>query len=225
MRYLATIFNFDNLPNRIDRVRIVRENEGWLLLAVRWGFFVFDTISPLILFKLVLGLRKRSTLWLTKRAFIEIYALLWFAGEIIILLVINHSSQPNWLILIFIVLVLWRLVDILQSSFRLSFLRLKPTVIPARSLILILLNYAEIIMIFAVVYFIKQNHFNPPFEYVQNSLEYSISVFVPFIGVDINVSPHILWGKVIFYGQITSSILLHLVIIQRVLSYFRGGNN
>jgi len=217
MRYWETLINWDNRP-RIDRFRT---NRGWVLLAVRWFFFLIGILSPLIIWRLLFGFWERSKRWLQKRWFIEVYTLLWFVGDIAILLLINPSHQPNCLILFFLVLVLWRLVDVLQSGFSLSFLRDKPKIIPARSLILILFNYAEIIVIFSVVYFILQSHFVPSFNSILESLEYSFRVFVPFIETNDTFLPKDLHGNIVFYSEIVSSLFIHLFIVQRVLAYFR----
>jgi len=214
-----TIYNADGLPNRINSKRFARLNEGFLLISVRYILWFIDVASPMFFPRFFFGLCKKSWSWLTKRCFIEAYHLFFFVLEIIILICVDEP------ILLYGCFVLWRLIDILQSNFTLSFMRefssaRYTTPIPARSLILTFINYAEIIMIFAVAYFVWQ-HCIPELSSLWKSLEYSAGVFIPLIGIESLNSSLSVFGKILFYSEIASSLFIHLLIIQRILSYYK----
>ena len=202
-----------NWKNRPRDIRPFIFNRGFLLSVVKVLFWVINIFSPLLVFRLLLCWCERGRWWITRRWFIELFVLLWLVIEIIALRVISPSSQFNCL---FLIVVAWRWIDILQSQYSLSFLGNEPRVIPARSLLLIIINYVEMIMIFAIVYFILQSYGETLFKTTIDSLEYSFRVFVPFLEIN-NTFPI----KTVFYTEIISSIIIHLLIIQRVLAFFR----
>jgi len=194
-----------------------------LIRLVIFFVFVFRLIAPLQVVNLLVAFW--SNKW--KRCIIDTYVVLWFFLEIGLLFIL-YSCQPSNCWLLFIVfLACWRWSDIFHSSFRLSFIRQsslaylgEPKPIPLRSLALLGLNYLEMIMIYAVIYFIWQSS-SPPS--VSNSLEYGFSVFVPFVGINDSFFPGSLVGKVLFSIEILFSILFHLFILQQVASLFRNG--
>ena len=225
MKYLKVIIAWENSPWEIGkRLRDFgfpltdTSNRGFLLTIVTGILWLLDVLSIYIFCRIILGSFGAGRRWLNRKFHIEVYVLIWISGEIAILYFLRSSND------IFFWLVLLRLVDIVQSQYRLSFIREKPDVIPARSLILVILNYAEIIMIYAIIGFIKQHHFVQSFTFkcIYDSLEYSIRVFVPLIPINIDFLSQIpTWGKVIFYSEIICSLFTHILIVQRVLSFFR----
>jgi len=211
MKLWKCITEWDKSPHEIDILK--RSGRGFLLTGLRWFLWALNIPMPLTFVRLLLCFQKpRQPL---QRWHIELYVLVWLIVEILIL---RFLSSPNcWCLFV----VTWRLIDILQTQYRLSFTGKEPIVIAARSLLLVLINYAEILMIFSVIYFTQQEHFVQPFDCTLNSFEYSISVFIPLIDIIQTHSPINCLGKIIFYFEILSSLFIHILIIQRVMSFFR----
>jgi hypothetical protein len=218
MKYLKCLVDWENRPRDTDIALPDNRGIGFLLFVANRFFFFSNVFSPLTVLRLLFCSWEWGRWLITRRFFIELYVLLWLGIEITTLLLINPSLQPNYRILSF---VLWRLFDIVQSMYRLSFIGNNPQVIPARSLILIIFNYAEMIMIYAAIYIIFQSHYQPSFITILESLEYSFRVFIPFIGIDGHYSPIAFVGKAILYSEIVFSLFIHILIIQRVLAVFR----
>lgn len=221
-KYIKCILNWEKRPTlTTDRFWRIRKNRGFILFGVRWLFFLLDILMPLIILRIAFCCRACSGhLSEDRKWLIEIYNLVFFAIAIAVLYFVNPSWLCCW-INFFIIIFIWRLIDIFQSGFYLSFLRkIPPGLLPGRSLILILINYAEIIFIFAVIYFVNIEHFIH-LEDTFDSLKYSASVFIPFINTYNYVNPQTYVGNLIFYAEIVLSLFIHLFIVGRVLSYFK----
>jgi hypothetical protein len=112
----------------------------------------------------------------------------------------------------------WRLLDIIVVAIYLSFFRPKsmPTPIPERSLSILAINYVEIIFIFSILYL--------AFGYTPSNicacLNHSFHVFAPIISGTAQEKTY--W---IYIIEIIVSLIIHITIIQRALSYFTFHKN
>ena len=153
---LISIFNVDNKNLRswdLCNIHTVRHNRGWLLTVIKIFFFAFSVYSPLIIYKVIFSRLGRKRDWLEKKWFVEFYVLSWFLFELVILSTIEPPFSCKAVITFFLA---WRVIDIIQSQFSASFLRRLPSDnIPARSLIIVLINYVEMVLIFASIYFLN----------------------------------------------------------------------
>ena len=168
----------------------------------------------------------------SSRRCVENYVLIWLAISLIIFFFLAWFWYPYWnaicktvLTTIFLVLLSVRLFDIVISAICLSFLREKGPGSAGKSLILSLINYLEIILIFSVTNFISQCHYGNPFgSSIFNSFRYSFGVFVPIIPIptDLSIAPSTITrlGHILFYVQVCISFVIHVTLVQRVLSYF-----
>jgi len=206
----------ENLPWPKESHPIPQSNRGCLLTIVNRFLFILDFISPL---QVMVFLSCCFPCWqyayqTTKRWFVELYVFLWVSVGVVAALLVNSNLTP-WKYTL-AVLLIWRLVDILQSTLRLSFLR-KPDVIPARSLILLAFNYFELIVIFAVVGFVYQGSNSGCFH---DSLQCSFNVFVPLVAAEDGCSLQIPPRGILFYVEVFVSLIVHVAVVQRVLSLF-----
>jgi len=146
------------------------------------------------------------------RACVEIYILSWLA-IILSIFFLNLLPVPECVKCIFLLLVFLRLFDIVLTAVHLTFFRYETPTFPARSLILLFINYIEIILIFSTVNFICGSNFST----IYSSFHFSVDVFVPLISIDSHRLPIPYY---LFLIQIGVSFIIHITIIQRVLSYF-----
>lgn len=183
-------------------------NGGFLLPFFKCLFCVFQYLTVIISIEC---LCKR---WKHNRVFIDLYQIIWISLLACFLFIFTkYSELQNWQDNIIYCLAFWRLFDIMVSAIRLSFFRKNNPEYPARSLILIAINYTELIFIFAILYWFNSHNNLIIFEY----LGFSTRVFLPTLSKSCISLPVTYW---IFMLEIFVSLIFHLTILQRVLSYF-----
>ena len=145
------------------------------------------------------------------KAGVEGYTILWLL-LLSLLFFINPASKDYWYNYFPLALAIWRLFDILTTTIRKTFLEQNIPKCPPRSLILTLLNYIEIIIIFSII------NYNPSFTSASDSLRFSFELFVPLIS---SKSIHLPIAYWLFVVEISISLIYHIAIIQRLISYFK----
>ena len=201
-------------------------NHGFLLTLTKAFFFFIGIFSPLIIWRFVLCWTNDTRRLLRTKAFIEWYTFSWLIFNVLVFISIYNESCTALITFA----LCWRIYDIIQSEFSLSFLCTPPPDrIPARSLMLVLINYVELILIFASLYYL---HYELWIKSNTEALGYSIQVFIPFLSPYIYPSEFILikglegvkiWP--VFYAEICATAFTHLFIIQHVLSLFKRPNS
>jgi hypothetical protein len=88
---------------------------------------------------------------------------------------------------------------------------------PVRTLLLIFINFAEMLLIFAIVNFLEASLFVPALFSILNSLDYTIRIMTT-LGWDI-YQP-VKFGYVLFYVQVFTGIGTIVIILGSVMSYF-----
>lgn len=151
----------------------------------------------------------------TSRKGVEMYIFLICVPLLMIFCIVLIIPIPNIVKYIFSGLALWRLFDIILTTIRLSFFRTKKDKscqIPQRNLILIAVNYIEIILIFSILYFIFCGQ---TFDSIRDSLQFSFEVFVPIVSIPTQTLQISHWLVVL---EIVISLIIHIAVIQRILS-------
>ena len=185
----------------------LRSITGFLLPSSIW---LFNRIHKCLT---ILGwiecLRKEKT----GRTGVEIYSLVCLALLISFVFILSFPIFKT-VEYIFTGLVLFHLFDIVVTTIHLSFFRNEAPQYPSRALILITINYIEIILIFSIVNFV----YTSSFATIWDSLQFSFELFVPLVSID---SRRLLIPYWFFVIEIVVSLIIHITIIQRVLSYFK----
>ncbi len=180
---------------------------GFLLPFFKWSLkFLLDWFT---LIRWIERLVKRLD---GNRVLLDSYYLFWLLVLFSMFFSLG-SPTPNLGKCIIGGIVLFRLFDIVVSMIYLSFFRDESPTFPARSLILLAINYIEIILIFSTVNFIYGSNFSA----IYASFNFSVDIFVPLISSPPYQS-HITYP--LFLLEIGVSLIIHITIIQRVLSYF-----
>jgi len=160
-----------------------------------------------------------------KKGFVEGYVLAWFVIVLVLAIIMGFVQQPiivpkciHWFLL---ALLAYRLFDILQAW--LSVFIRPPYIVasPVRSLYLAIVNYIEIIIIFTIMAYLLGQYFTPPIGHICQSLRYSVGI-MSF--VDHQYEPLGICGYSLFYSQIAFSLAFILIVIQRIMSLFRGNH-
>jgi hypothetical protein len=188
---------------------------GIIYPAIEGFFRLLEYITLLGLIKYVF-VRRLHFRWyaLYSLLAVDLYILFWFAAE---LAVFSYPFTSLVIPRVFSFILLWRILDIVQAWFN-TMVRPPHWSSPPRALTLVLLNYAEIILIFTVIIFSFQDSFFHGPVYMYNALFSSISIIVPM--VDPVVTPFTITGIVIYYGEIALGLIFILVVIQRVVALF-----
>jgi hypothetical protein len=147
---------------------------------------------------------------------VDAHEIFWVV--ILILLLASSGCSSNCLFFTYLVLiiVIYRLVDIFQSWVS-QFILMKDW-IPAdinRSLVLVFMGYFEIIVSYAIFYYIGQDNICKSFSSVWQSFYYSVST-ATMIGSDI-WKPMKLWGYATFITQIMFAVLFLTVVVQNIV--------
>jgi hypothetical protein len=188
-------------------VKARRDREGYILPAVR---FVLKSLHNITLIGIIECVKKKKT---TSRKTLDIFTLSSLISLSIFIIIINYSDLTG-IKYIFSILASWRLFSIIVTTIRLSFFRPEdsPHPIPERSLTLLAINYVEIIFIFSILFF----SFDHTLPNICASLNLSFRVFVPIMPKEGLTT--IYWLLVL---EIIISLIIHVTIIQRALSYFK----
>ena len=189
--------------------------EGWLLKAIeKVDHFSFDYLS------LLHWLTKWKPQWNGNLSVVESYVVGWLLLELTFfsLLIVYPvlTGQSLWVILVSVLLV-YRWYNIVTYWFHTHVLTGRVSS-PVRALILTVINFAEIVVIFAVLDFNLPSSFTPAFVSIQNSLDYSVRIMTT-LGWD-KYEPAG-FGYVFFYIQIFSGIGTIAIVIGAVMSYFK----
>ena len=181
------------------------DEKGFLLPIITKLFTLSHNLTVLGWIECI---RKRKT----SRIGAEVYTLVWLAILLIAIFILN-CSIPQWLSYFFVIFAFSRLFDIVVTVIHLSFFRDDTPKYPARSLILIALDYIAIILIFSITGFVLSSNFATTYD----SFQFSADVFVPLISINSNHLPVEYW---LFILEVATSLIIHITIIQRILSYF-----
>lgn len=151
--------------------------KGFLLRLVNKAFNFWDKYLSII--KLIFKTKRFKSspnLSIKKGRWIDGYVLAWFIIEIS-LLISSVYFESKVIIGIVCFLIGYRLIDIIQANVNgLLFYSEKWTRSPQRTLILAMINYAEIILCFAVIYLIHndmilQTNINPSISMEKNLID------------------------------------------------------
>ena len=192
-------------PKRLTRKSAIEE--GWIAPLV---LGVVDNIKKISLISL-LGEKNNSWVVIEQCVFIA------FILEVGILIVLNTDLPAKW---IFLIPAIYRFFDIMAAW---TYTHLNPKSRgrgprPYRSLLLALLNFLELILLFAIVDFVFRASFNPPISNVLGSLTYSMQV-ITTMGSSI-IEPIGLLGFILFSMEILSGLIFLVVIISRILTLY-----
>ncbi len=194
-------------------------------LCVVWKVFRFLRHISIYYWIHICFIRNRGIHWWARNRYhiVDGYVLSWLFiidGSLICLL---HSipclGYKCWFIGLTSFLILWRLLDILQAWVYVNILNEQPKPMSTpRMLFLDFIAFADVIIIFGVFAFFAKTTFHPSFCTIWQSLYYSVTT-ITTIGSD--YSPISRCGYLLFYGEIAFGVLFLVVVIQRVLSFYR----
>ena len=179
-------------------------------------FRLLEIVTPLGLLRYI-SIRRLHRKWfvLYSPLAVDLYVCLWLALEASMLL---YPFVSVVIPRIFTYVFAWRIVDIVQAWFNVT-IRPPSNISSSRRLfILVLLNYVEIAMIFAVMIFSFQTNFMPHPYYMFDAFFSSLTILLPVISPV--VTPISLVGLAMYYGEIFISLIFFIVIIQRTLVLF-----
>lgn len=191
------------------------------------GYHLWSQVGFLL--PLVRTILKFSVNWLTpiglikhidkrldpNRTYIEICHL---ASLILLVLILFNlrCPTPSWINILFIFISSWLLFDIIVAGIFLSFFRDENHSCPPRSLILLSINYVEIILILSIVNLAcAQNILS-----ICRSFQFSFVLFVPLAPKPTDYFAPLPIPYFLFVIEVLVSLIIHVTIIQRVLSYF-----
>lgn len=121
------------------------------------------------------------------------------------------------------ILLILKSIEIFQTWFNIHIIRIAEPASAPRLLVLIFINYIELIIIFSVLSFLHQGCFSPAFGSLQNSLLFTLNTFIPFdLNLGLDFIPKGLCGYLMFFTEILFTLLFILIIIGRTLAYFRS---
>lgn len=201
-----------------------RKNDTWLTYKLGRLFTIFNKLSCSRFKVWHLEHIKCFINWKLYK-FVDLYVLGWLLSEIILFILLACFDQWSyrcifWIPLIFI---FYRLFEIFQSWFSQFILggvpnKWSPTNLN-RSLVLVFLNYIEIVISYAIIaLFSKYNFVNDEFQNIiswQQSLEHSIRNAVA-MGSEYHPANFIGWA--IFITQICFAILFLTAIVNKIVS-------
>jgi hypothetical protein len=199
----------------ITRVQRAWHNEfltspGFILPLLRFLFSGLHYLSPHKCFTKHIKCEK------IRYMHVDAYETIWFIILILFLVSSGCFYQSCWFIWIASFFVAYRLFDIFQSwVYQFILMKGWSSVDVNRSLVLVFFDYIEIIISYAVLYFILQNNFSGSFCSVCQSLYYSVTT-ATMIGSN-DWQPIKPWGYVIFFSQIIFAVLFLTVVVQHII--------
>jgi len=205
--------------------RIITEsrfNTGFLLPCFKRIFFVLEQLS--LIFSIRICIKKIGGLQFIKRQYFaaDIYTVAWF----IILSSLFWFFFDDCAIVYpcpFLAIIIYRLFDIFQfwtNEYIIGRIHSTSLVNISRTLILNIINYAEIIISFSLIAFI-QRHLFKGVDCMTQAFYYSIRNAIT-IGSD--VTPIGFWGYTIFALQVLFILLFLTVVISNIVGYKKGGD-
>jgi len=220
-------------------------HEGVIVRTLDWLFRLLRLFSLLSWLRASLNEKSCYKSEFGKYRLVEEYVIGWIVFEISVvifltIMAINDCySWANWFMILLYVLFGLRLIDMFQASLNLTIFNPKQNtkqdkenisdgfVYPRRSLILNLVNLAEVVLIFGIFTFLNRAAYYPAFVSPLDSIHYSISTFT-LLGNPVEVITRI--GQVFLISEViigfTYSILIlgHMVsLLSRSLN--RNGEN
>ena len=191
-----------------------RKRSGFIYPGIRFLFSILEK-ATLLGFLRFLFIRMLHRKWfvLNSPFAVDIYVCFWLAMELSVFL---YPFTSILIPFIFSFIFLWRLIDIIQSWFNAFIQAPYNASSPMRSLVLVMLNYVELAIIFAVIIFSFQAHFRPHPFYMFDAFFSSLTILIPVVNPV--VTPISIPGLAIYYGEIFVSLVFYIVIIQRALA-------
>ena len=222
----------------------------WLLTKIKLFRIYYHSVSIIDpglheYFKILQKISILNTLyWLTKKRGrwggcwdekyawrrVEKYVFICLCIESLFIYLVGLSPfNPQWLLYLLVVfmilLLLWRLSDIIAQWFNNYIFGSGKLLSAPRFLILTLINYLEITIIFGILAFVFKSGFQntslfnlqPAFWSPWQSLRYSIGIVTTMGSV---YEPSKWYGYLIFIGEITFTILFLVAIVNIALSFF-----
>ena len=194
-------------------------DEGWLYPLVYHVFRILGWLSPLNMLLLV---KKK---WVGSHIVVDSYVAIWVGLSIGVFYILQLGCVLvlpvwSWILTGFLA---WRLIDILQAWFKTILLPPFGKTSAPRLIILALLNYIEITVIFGVIGFLFQAA--PYYEQLKGRIQVVDGVRASFgIVTPLGVGdlPSTFTVGAIFYIEYVIGLLFLLIIINRVLGYFRN---
>jgi len=192
----------------------MHSRRGFIIPVLTWIFNKFSFVSPLTWIRCLAKRFGRSWGW--SPLFVEIYVLVTFS---LLCFFVWWVYISELLCVAIAGYAIWRLVDILQAWFN----TFKDPDIQAssslRSLVLAAINYLELTMIFGLLaFFFRHDNFYPEFANIRESLRYSIGVITT---MGSHFDPASWVGGIIYYSEIAFGLSFLVVIVTRILSYFK----
>ncbi len=192
----------------------VNVDEGWLVrLLEKVDYISWEYLS------LLNWLTRLNPNWYGNMSLIESYVVGWLLAELALfaaLAVLPNLANNTLLAAIAVIVLAYRWHNIITYWFHAHILSGRVSS-PVRALALTLINFVEIVVIFAIIDFLLSSAFNPAFLSVPNSLDYSIRIMTT-LGWD-KYEP-VGFGYILFYAQIFSGIGTITIVISSVMSYF-----
>lgn len=205
----------------------VSADEGIVYPFIYRFFTYLGNISPLTIIGLII--KRFNKKWEPSSLFVDLYVLFWFFivgwGSVFTLhsmwSVSNQQNYPVLLSVIFVLLLLWRLIDILQRWWHVLFVPPLNAKAP-RIIILVLINYLEVVIVFGVIGFLGKisPYYNPPSEIqVWDGLRASVGILTP-LGIP-NV-PSTWHTGILFYVEYIIGLIFLVVVINLALSQIKN---
>jgi hypothetical protein len=193
-------------------------DDGWVVKLVEMVDYIsFEKLS------LLNWLTRLKPEWHGNVSVAETYVVGWWLVEVILFTLLavspNLAGHTSFLILV-LVLLIYRWYNIISYWFHTHVLTGRVSS-PIRAFILTLINFTEMLVIFAILDFILAKSFNPPFVSVANSLDYTIRTMTT-LGWD--VYQPVKFGYILFYIQIFSGIGTVAIVLGSVMSHFTREN-
>ena len=196
-------------------------NEGLILPSCNRLFFILEHLSLIIIIRKCIerGFEKRGCLYFKERQnrATDAYTLAWF---IILVLFSIFSDCAITLPCLFLAIISYRLFDIFQfwvNEYILGKIHSQPPVNMSRTLILNLINYAEITLSFSLIAFI-QSHLFDGIDCMTQAFYYSARNAITIGSAEITP---VGFGYWIFGFQIMFVLLFLTVVVSNIIGYKR----
>jgi len=190
--------------------------------------FLYETISPYRVIENIFGKN-----WCTNRKYhrVDKFVFFSFCLELLFLIPLVFLDYPFRWGLIFVIpaslLLIWRLSNILGAWLHVFIVGPGDVKSPPRTLLLVLINYFELVVIFGFAALVLKYSFYDSsvltyqtFSSILHSLRYSVGIMTT---IGSSFEPYGCVGFTLFFLEIFFGLLFIAVVIQRALSYFVPG--
>jgi len=188
------------------------------ILTPLFGFIaLFLEFLP---FPLLLTWAKKSCKCVKEHSVVEIYVAGFLFAEIVILLSVKSQIPPLWAVILITIFLGFRLVDVAQSWVNIFLVKPEAGILyPVRSLILVLINYIELILSLSVLGYIWNSIFNPAIDTLAKSILFTLGTMT---AIGSKYEPVSFGAWAIYIAEIGFGLFFLIVVIVRTLTFFEA---